>query len=115
MFYAGAKAFINKQATRSEIKRTLLKVMKGETVYTTFIKKFQVKRTIDSYLDPKYGLTKGQKEILTHFIEGLPPSKIAGRLNKKSSAVSRSIYNIRKIFKAENNLTLMKTLMELDV
>ena len=114
MFKAGVKAFISKQATKTEIQQVLERVIKGETVYTAFVKDFQAKRTIDCYEDSKYGLKEGQKEILKHFIEGIPPRTIATMLDKNISSIERALRKARKVFMADNNVGLIKTLMELD-
>jgi two-component system response regulator FimZ (fimbrial Z protein) len=114
MFKAGVKAFINKQATKGEIQQTLEKVMNGETVYTSYVKDFQSRTTINCYNDPKYNLSKEQKVILTYFIEGLSSRKIAETINKSISSVDRTLRDIREIFLAPNNFELIKILLQLD-
>jgi DNA-binding NarL/FixJ family response regulator len=114
MFKAGAKAYISKQASKSEIRQTLERVMKGDTVYTANVNDFQSKRKIYSYHDPKYGLTEEQKEILEYFIEGNSAKTIAGKMKKNVTSIDRLIRKVREIFNAANNLELLKTLLKLD-
>jgi len=110
MFKAGAKAYISKQASKSEIRQTLERVMKGETVYTANVNELQTKRKIYSYNDPKYGLTEEQKEILKYFMDGNTSRTIAGIMSKNITSIDRAIRAIRDKFEAANNLELMKTI-----
>jgi len=114
MFKAGAKAYISKHASKSEILQTLERVMKGETVYTVSVNDFQSKRKIYSFRNPKYGLTEEQNEILKYFIEGNPSKTISKKIAKSIPTIDRAIRDIREIFMVTNNLELIKTLLKLD-
>ena len=114
MFKAGAKAYINKQASKSEISQVLERVMKGETVYTSNLNAALLKRKIYSYNDPKYGLTEDQKEILRYFMEGNTSRMIAGKMSKNITTIDRSIRDIMEKFGVTNKLELMKAILNLD-
>ena len=114
MFKVGAKAYINKQATKSEISQILERVMKGETVYTPNLNEALLKRKIYSYNDPKYGLSEDQKEILKYFMEGNTSRMIAGKMSKNITTIDRSIRDIMGKFGVTNKLELMKAILSLD-
>lgn len=114
MFKAGAKAYISKQATKSEISQVLERVMNGETVYTPNLNAALLKRKIYSYNDPKYGLSDDQKEILKSFMEGSTSRTIAGKMSKNITTIDRSIRDIMGKFGVTNKLELMKAILSLD-
>ena len=113
-FKGGVKGFLSKHASKQLIQETLERVMKGELVYSTLMAEYKSKRIIKGYKDPKYGLTREQKDIIALFIEGLPSKTIAGRIGKDPSSVNKSMKIIRDIFNVSNNIDLVKTLMNLD-
>jgi DNA-binding NarL/FixJ family response regulator len=114
MFKAGAKAYISKQASKSEISQILERVMNGETVYTPNLNAALLKRKIYSYNDPKYGLSEDQKEILKYFMEGNTSRTIAGKMSKNITTIDRSIRDIMGKFGVTNKLELMKAILSLD-
>ena len=114
MYKLGAKGFLNKDAEKSLIRETLIRVLRGETVYSSAMNDYQSKRIIKGYHDPKYGLTKEQIEVLHMFMEGLPSKEIATDLGKDHSTINKMLSQIRAIFEVSNNVDLIKTLLNLE-
>jgi DNA-binding NarL/FixJ family response regulator len=114
MFNLGIKAFLNKTSDKSQIEKTLIRVMNGEIVFPAAMTEYQTKRIVNGFKDPKYGLSKEQNEIIKLFIEGLPPIQIGVKLGKDPSTINNQLRRIRKIFDASNNVDLAKILLNLD-
>ena len=113
MYNLGAKAFINKKADKTMIESILRRVAKGETVFSSVINEFQTKTIVESYKNPRYGLSGEQEEIIHWFLEGFSTKEIAGKLGKDVSTINKGMKRIRKIFEVSNNVDLIKTILNI--
>ena len=113
MYNLGAKAFINKKADKTMIESILRRVAKGETVFSSVINEFQTKMIVESYKNPRYGLSGEQEEIIHWFLEGFSTKEIAGKLGKDVSTINKGMKRIRKIFEVSNNVDLIKTILNI--
>jgi len=114
MYKAGARGFLGKDATKVEILSVLTRVCHGETVYTKVMTTYEVKSTIEGFRDEKYELTDDHNEIIHWFLEGLTSKEIAGRLGKDRSTIDKALRHIRKVFEVENDIELIKILLNLN-
>ncbi|HTX87820.1 MAG TPA: response regulator transcription factor, partial [Bacteroidales bacterium] len=112
MYKLGARAFINKNADKSTMEKTLMRVSDGETVYSAAMKEYQTKRKVEKYRDPKYGLTREQEKMLHLFIEGMTSKDIARTMDKSISSVNKMLKDLRRIFGVSNNVDLVITVLE---
>ena len=115
MFKLGARAYIDKEADKQEIRKILLEVHGGETVYTSAVSGLLKKRDSSGYLNPEYGLTKEHHEVIHWFLQGLSSKLIAEKLKKKNvSSIDTALRKIRLYFDVKNNRELMIFLLKID-
>jgi DNA-binding NarL/FixJ family response regulator len=114
MFKLGAQGFINKDADKSLIEKTLERVIKGEKVYSHMMIEYQTKLILKGYRNPKFSITEEQDEIITLFMEGLLPIDIANRLHRDVSAVNKQLKKIRRIYDVKTNADLKIMILNLD-
>jgi DNA-binding NarL/FixJ family response regulator len=112
MFEAGAMAYLFKSAEKNEIRLTLEKVTKGMTVFSGTIEPEREQIFQAGFADPKYLLTKNQKEYVVFLSNGLTQQEIAKKKSLSLSTVEKTIKNIRKKCSARNNTELVKILLE---
>ena len=111
MYKLGCKGFLNKNSDKCTIEDTLRRVMNGEIVYSTEIKEYQTKRSIEGYKDSKYSLTIDQQEIVKLFIEGMSPKEIACEMKKNVSCINKTLKKIMEKFEALSNADLIRTIL----
>ena len=107
MFKLGVKGYIHKSASRSEIIRTLTRVMSGETVFTDDINKYQSAGIKTGELK-ETGLTQSQKKIIGLLSQGIPVKEIAIKTNYSVSSVEKYIQKLRLRFNAQSNIELVR-------
>lgn len=107
MHNEGAKAYLTKSASRTEIKNAILKVINGEKVFPVTLNQILEKETLQLKNREEYPLTRVQKEILLMLSKGLIHKEIADSLNISPSNVEKTLKSLRTQFNARNNVELM--------
>jgi DNA-binding NarL/FixJ family response regulator len=114
MYNLRVKGFIIKTADKSLIENNLERVIKGETVYSFLMSKYQTKRNIEGYRNPKFGLTKEQWKIIKQLMEGQSTNDIAEKLERNISSINKQLKKIRTIFGVSTNGDLIKIILNLE-
>lgn len=112
MFEAGVMGYMLKSATKTEIKMTLEKVMKGQVVYSGQVEDEDEKRLSMVYMGQTFTLTPNQKELVTLLASGLTQQQIADAKKSSVSTVEKTLKHIREKCGAKNNAELVKNLIE---
>ena len=112
MFESGISAYLLKNAEKAEIKSTLEKVAKGQTVFTGFIEPDEEDKFRSAFADPKYVLTANQKELMLLLAQGLTQQQIADKKNISVSTVEKTLKHIRERCNAKSNTELVRILLE---
>ena len=113
MYKLGAMGFLNKQAEKSLIEKTIKRVLKGETVYTPSMAEYQAKRKIEGHLDPKFNLSTEQVKIINCYLEGKNTQQIADEIGRDISTINKAMVVIRKIFEVKTNIELIVKILNL--
>lgn len=112
MFEAGVMGYMLKSATKTEIKMTLEKVIKGQVVYSGQVEDEDEKRLSMVYMGQTFTLTPNQKELVTLLASGLTQQQIADAKKSSVSTVEKTLKHIREKCGAKNNAELVKNLIE---
>lgn len=112
MFEAGVMGYMLKSATKTEIKMTLEKVIKGQVVYSGQVEDEDEKRLSMVYMGQTFTLTPNQKELVTLLASGLTQQQIADAKKSSVSTVEKTLKHIREKSGAKNNAELVKNLIE---
>jgi len=112
MFEAGVMAYMLKSNSKSEIKNTLMKVAKGEIVFSGVVDPAFEKQLASVLESQKYVLTSNQKEIVILLSNGLSQYEIADIKKTSVSTVEKTLKHIRDICEVKSNTELVKVLME---
>ena len=112
MFEAGVMGYMLKSATKTEIKMTLEKVIKGQVVYSGQVEDEDEKRLSMVYMGQTFTLTPNQKELVALLASGLTQQQIADAKKSSVSTVEKTLKHIREKCGAKNNAELVKNLIE---
>ena len=111
MYNEGAKAYLTKSASRTEIKNAIVNVKKGEKVFPVSLDQMMQKEALQLKNKEKEEgqepLTRVQKEILEMLSKGLIHKEIADALNISPSNVEKTLKSLRIQFNVRNNVELM--------
>ncbi len=112
MFEAGVKAYLLKSATRSEIKTTLRKVYKGQTVFSGIVDPEDEKQLPSVLSGTRFHLTANQHGLVLLLSTGLTQQQIADKKKRSVSTIEKTLKHIRENCGAKNNAELVKILLE---
>jgi DNA-binding NarL/FixJ family response regulator len=112
MFEAGVMAYLLKSTTKSDIKSTLEKVIKGQIVFSGLVEPNYEKKLASVLSGQKYFLTSNQQELVILLSSGLTQQQIADSKKTSVSTVEKTLKHVREKFDAKNNAELVKILLE---
>jgi DNA-binding NarL/FixJ family response regulator len=111
MMDEGALTYITKNSSRDELKLALQKAARGELFYYGQFGSTDQKSTGDEPSSEMITITPVQQEIVKLLSEGLTHKEISDRSGISRPMIEKILRNLRKSFKANNNLELMKVLI----
>jgi two-component system vancomycin resistance associated response regulator VraR len=112
MFEAGVKAYLNKSASKFEIKSTLEKVMKGQIVFSGTLEADSEKKLAFVLAGESLSLTQNQQEQVILLSKGWSQQQIADEKKISVSTVEKTLKLVRDKCEAKNNTELIRILLE---
>jgi len=107
MYHEGARAYLTKNASRTEIKTTIESVIRGDIVFPMILDQIMQNEAEDVKTQKEQLYSPVQKEILSMLSKGLLHKEIADALNISSSKVEKTLQSLRNKFKVRNNIELI--------
>lgn len=116
---AGAKGYLVKDSSEEDIINAIKVVNKGELYLTKSVSDVLAKAMLQNSekkeIVAEMALTRREKEILSHIVEGLNNRQIGEKLNISERTVNAHRYNMMKKLKANNTADLVRISLKLDL
>ncbi len=112
MMVSGVKGFVNKDASRHDIKSAIERIASGGSWFTLPLGNTSKAEQSDEKLWIEYPLSPIQLKILTFLLEGKTHKEIADILNSNSDKIEKTLVSLRNRFNAKTTVELVKILLE---
>jgi DNA-binding NarL/FixJ family response regulator len=112
MFEAGVMAYLSKGASKTEIKSTLEKIMKGQVVFSGIVEPDYEKKLASVLAGERFSLTPNQQEQVILLSKGYSQQQIAEEKKISVSTVEKTLKLVREKCDAKNNTELIRILLE---
>lgn len=116
---AGAKGYLVKDSSEEDIINAVKVVSKGELYLTKSVSDVLAKAMLQNSekkeVADEMALTRREKEILSHIVEGLNNRQIGVKLDISERTVNAHRYNMMKKLKANNTADLVRISLKFDL
>jgi DNA-binding NarL/FixJ family response regulator len=112
MFEAGVMAYLNKSASKYEIKTTLEKIVKGQIVFSGTVEPDYERKLAVVLSGESFSLTPNQQEQVILLSKGWSQQQIADEKKISVSTVEKTLKLVREKCDAKNNTELIRILLE---
>ncbi|MCH2234099.1 MAG: response regulator transcription factor [Crocinitomicaceae bacterium] len=116
---AGAKGYLVKDTTETDIIQAIKRVNEGEIFLTSkvsdILAKALLKSSENAAVQQELSLTKREKEILKYIVEGLSNREVGVKLHISERTVTAHRYNMMKKLKANNTADLVRISLKYDL
>ena len=112
MMVAGVKGFVNKDASRHDIKSAIERISGGGNWFTLSLGDTGKAEPSDKKTSSEDPLSPVQLKILASLLEGKTHKEIADLLNSNSDKIEKTLVSLRNRFNAKTTVELVKILIE---
>lgn len=116
---AGARGYLVKDSSEQDILDAIKEVYSGQMYLTNSVSELLAKSMLQKSkkkeVAAEIALTKREKEILAHIVEGLNNRQIGEKLDISERTVNAHRYNMMKKVKANNTADLVRITLQFDL